>query len=385
MKKPYIIAAAVILLLVLVIVFLMIFGGSKKITPDDPTCKYEYYCKKDGKSISVTVEGEFPEGYEWKIDDTENGAAEAKAVSVNKNKASFSVTPVKEGRYSLFLVLKKDGIPEDRIYEIQLNFTVDASANIEFSSSSHKELDPLQTYTQDGYEYVIAFGSENTLNICIRNRKTESFSLYVDNRIVTTEAVSYTDEAVKDAVFVITPVNVGECAVYIIENESNKALRLELDIDEYCKISVKSNTVIDYDYKKVIEDEDFASAEETVGKITIPEGYERTGCNIKGYENSKGERFIGIDIEISGSDGVFDYVIFPETESNAVCAFYGTDSSTKTDVTLLGLDAVCYVSEYYTTVVWSEGKNVFAVTSASTDAENAAAIAEQFVGAVGAK
>ena len=379
MKKLYLIIGIAILVLALAVLLLFVIGGKNETEADDPDSLYKYYYEKDGNSTIVTVKGSFPDGYLWKADSQSDGVAVVSCISSGKKEASFRVSPVGEGRYTLLLSLQNDGIMPDRIYEISVGFEADPGSTTVIASSS-KGLDGLVTNEKSGYRYSYAAGPDNSLYVSVQNADREFTEIVIGGSVYVSAAdTKYTDDGV---IYVIKAVSTGKSSLCVCDVNEKKAIRFELEVLENGKITVGSHGVSDYDITTDPNEERKSEAEKLVGDITLPDDCTLVNIGSTSLTVSYSEYYNCVDITFERAGRTVGCLVIPDAGVASIRTYFAKEDSEVVNVKVGEYDALRVDSTYYTTVIWEENGNTFALTEVKASAdyalEDAEAIAASF-------
>lgn len=288
-KTTIIILVAVVLAAILLAVLLIAAGRNNHRT--DPDSRYAYSFSRSGKNVLITVKGDFPEGYSWKVGE---GGAEVVSVtekSAGARRAVFTVAPVGEGTAVVRLSLERENFLPDRIYEILVPVTVSADGQLNTAGGSHKEYAGLSAYGEGSdHPYYLVEETGGEVRVVITRVGEAQWAVTAEPSGIVRIRI---DERVPDASgaqaesFTLSPISDGTSLIALCDTENSRALTIRVTV-ENGKLRLGEHSLCDYTYTEPEAPDHREEVEALIGKVTLPDGAVYAGSSLKTLTDGTG-------------------------------------------------------------------------------------------------
>lgn len=325
MKKKLIIAACIAAaVLVIAFVVILILGKTVRIDVDDPDSLYEYSMTQRDNTVTLKINGEFPEGYLWTFDDENTGIVTVTEKKNTKKKAEYEIAAANTGSAVLTFGLQKDDVLPDRTYELTVAVKVDTDNVLSVMGSTHKELSGFKL-NGDGtaHHYGFTQNSDGSLMLYASEAPEEGFTLLIEgDTCVTVSTTANEDNAFR---YTISPLQTGECILRVCDRSTNTAIELSLRTDEKGSITVTDHKVADFECPDVDPKNIKPDVETLLGKITLPDGATAEKGNVRVLYDDKDNRYFVGWLDFKQGETAWRYFTAKEGPVEVFYNFYQAD------------------------------------------------------------
>ena len=129
------------------LIFLTACGSNQ--AGKDMAHPYSWKEQRDG-SIQLTIDGTVEDGYDWQVDGVDGSILRVEKLEKgNAKKTYYSVTALDRGFAALTFNCERDGVLQDRVFQISMQFQTDESGKLTVIGNSEQELQGVSSAGED--------------------------------------------------------------------------------------------------------------------------------------------------------------------------------------------------------------------------------------------
>ena len=237
---------------------------------------YSWKEQRDG-SILLTIMGTVEDGYDWQVDGVDGSILQVeKMEKSNAEKTYYSVTALDRGIAALTFNCERDGVLQDRIFQISMQFQTDEDGKLKVIGNSEKELQGVSSAGEDTNSPFIWQTEDESLTIYITQEAGQGSwrAVGVDAAYLSVSGPVYDENG---CMFQFTGKEAGETTVVLYNVKEGFGISLVLTVDEAGQITVTAHG--EGPYEPAEENiPGMAEFKALAGTVTLPKGARIERC-----------------------------------------------------------------------------------------------------------
>ena len=242
----------------------------------DTAHPYSWKEQRDG-SIQLTIDGTVEDGYDWQVDGVDGSILRVEKLEKgNAKKTYYSVTALDRGFAALTFNCERDGVLQDRVFQISMQFQTDESGKLTVIGNSEQELQGVSSAGEDTNSPYIWQMEDGSLKLYITQKDSQGSwqAMGVDTAYLSVAGPIYDESG---CMFRFTGKKAGETSTVLYDAKEGFGISLNLSLDETGQIKVTEHTEGPYE---PAEDTvpGMAEFKALAGTVTLPKGARIERC-----------------------------------------------------------------------------------------------------------
>lgn len=242
----------------------------------DTAHPYSWKEQRDG-SIQLTINGTVEDGYDWQVDGVDGSILQVeKLEKSDAKKTYYSVTALDRGIATLTFNCERDGVLQDRIFQISMHFQTDESGKLTVIGNSEQELQGVSSAGEDTNSPYIWQMEDESLKLYITQEDKQGSwrAVDVDAAYLSVSGPVYDENG---CMFQFTGKKEGETSAVLYNAKAGFGISLNLTLDEIGQLKVIEHTEGPYE---PVEDTipGMAEFKALAGAVTLPKGARIERC-----------------------------------------------------------------------------------------------------------
>ena len=203
----------------------------------DTAHPYSWKEQRDG-SIQLTINGTVEDGYDWQVDGVDGSILQVeKLEKSDAKKTYYSVTALDRGIAALTFNCERDGVLQDRVFQISMQFQTDESGKLTVIGNSEQEMQGVSSAGEDTNSPYIWQMEDESLKLYITQEDKQSSwrAVGVDAAYLSVSGPVYDENG---CMFQFTGKKAGETSAVLYDAKEGFGISLSLSMDETGQITV---------------------------------------------------------------------------------------------------------------------------------------------------